>query len=83
MTEKGHRCGGRLQPREVQVRDEGFVYRVPGLVCDACGQELIDRETALAVEKSNTPTVIWEQPPASSRLDESQFISAPRVPVAV
>lgn len=81
-TERRHRCGGKLQPREVQIRDEGFAYRVAGLVCDACGEELIDRETAVTLERSATPTVSWDQQTVSSRLSGSQFILTARAQAA-
>lgn len=82
-TERKHRCGGMLQPREVQVRDDRggmlLVFRVPGLVCNTCQEELIERETMLAFEKSQTPTIVWAAPPASSRLFGSELIFDGRV----
>jgi len=71
-TDRKHRCGGILREQEVFIRDEVdrivMVYRVPGLVCDRCGDELIDRDTMVALEKSQTPTVIWDKP-ATSQLE--------------
>jgi YgiT-type zinc finger domain-containing protein len=64
-TEQKHRCGGTLQPREVQVQDEVgemlMVFRVPGLVCENCGEELIDREVMVALEKGRVPTILWSE----------------------
>ena len=80
-AERKHRCGGTLRPREVQVQDERdgmlLVYRVPGLVCDACQEELIERDTMLAFEKSQTPTVVWEAGPATSYVSEPIFNQTP------
>lgn len=63
-TERKHRCGGTLQSRPIQVQDERggmlMVYRVQGLVCEACQEEMIDRDTLLTLEKSQTPTVVWD-----------------------
>ena len=63
-TPRKHRCGGTLYPSPVNVRSvEGgltFQYRVPGLVCEACHEELIDRDTASNINKSLTPMpLIW------------------------
>ena len=61
-TPQRHRCGGTLFSRQVDVRSEEdgltFQHRLPGLVCDACNEELIDRDTAAQIEKSLTP-MIW------------------------
>jgi len=61
-TLRQHRCGGTLYPREVTVRSEdgglAFEYRILGLVCDRCREELIDRDTAAQIEKQMTPA-IW------------------------
>lgn len=79
-TERKHRCGGMLQSRDVQVQNEMgsivLVYRVPGLVCDACREELIDRETLLTLEKSQIPTVVWNTP-ATSHLSTRVFDEKP------
>ncbi len=76
-TGRQHRCGGTLAPRDVQILDEreGMVlgYIVPGLVCDKCHEELIDRDTALKLQGSQTPTVSWPKETASSRLDAGTF----------
>src|SRR5438445_10475515 len=77
-TQRKHRCGGTLHPREVQVvLDDGkgmtFAYVVPGLVCDKCGEELVERDTALEIErKAQIPTVVWRAP-VSSRLHTRIF----------
>lgn len=45
-----HRCGGTLSPRPVLVIIDDRTTNaavVPGLVCDKCGEELIDYKTAL------------------------------------
>lgn len=61
-TPQSHRCGGTLYSCQVDVRSEEdgltFQYRLPGLVCDVCNEELIDRDTAAQIEKSLTP-MIW------------------------
>jgi hypothetical protein len=63
-TERKHRCGGVLMAREVQVVIDdstgmSLSFRVDGFVCDKCHEQLIDRETALHLQPSQTPTVIW------------------------
>lgn len=62
-AERKHRCGGTLWPRDVQVQDERggmvLVHVVPGLVCDRCQEELVERETVLIYEKSQTPAAMW------------------------
>lgn len=72
-TGRQHRCGGTLVPRDVQILDEreGMLlgYIVPGLVCDKCREELIDRDTALKMQGSQTPTVSWPRQTATTRLD--------------
>lgn len=76
-VERKHRCGGSLWSREVRVQYERdsmlLVYRVPGLVCDSCQEELIERDTVLAFEKSQTPTLVWGVGPATSHLSEPIF----------
>lgn len=64
MTQR-HRCGGSLSAREVQVviaesAGFSFAFRVPGLVCDKCGEQLIERDTAMKLQASQTPTVVWD-----------------------
>ena len=80
-AERRHRCGGTLWPREVDVRDERdgmlLVYRVPGLACDVCQEQLIDRDTILAFEKSQTPMVIWGAGTAPSYVSEPIFNQTP------
>lgn len=76
-TERQHRCGGTLVPRDVRVLDEreGMVlgYIVAGLVCDKCHEELIDRDTALTMRGSQIPTVSWPRETATTRLDAVTF----------
>lgn len=59
-----HRCGGTLVAGEVQVVfDESagisLAYRVNGFICDQCHEQLIDRETAVQLQASQTPTMAW------------------------
>jgi hypothetical protein len=59
-----HRCGGTLSPRQVIVAtDEGSssVALVPGLKCDKCLEELIDRETARRLGE-HASLVSWDYP---------------------
>lgn len=82
-----HRCGrGILQHQEVQIRDEreGMVlmYLVPGFACDACGEELIDRETQRTYEATQTPLVILTSPStarSTTELPDSIFGDRPPV----
>lgn len=75
-TERKHRCGGALSPRQVQVQYESegmlVMYVVPGLVCSSCQEELVERDTVLTFEKSQVPTVAW-LPPATSYLNGPVF----------
>lgn len=61
-TQLKHRCGGTLSPRPLAIRSEeqGLIFQtlVPGLVCDRCHEELIDRQVAREIERNQTPT-IW------------------------
>jgi hypothetical protein len=64
MTPKKHRCGGALVEREVQVVVEdtpaiSIGYTVQGYVCNKCYEQLIDGETALQLQASQTPTIAW------------------------
>jgi len=77
-TERRHRCGGALVPRDVPVRDEkdgmSLTYVVPGLVCEKCHEELIERETATKIQGSQTPTVAWRtNDVATTSLDARLF----------
>jgi hypothetical protein len=76
-VQRQHRCGGTLAPRDVQVLDEreGMLlgYIVPGLVCDKCHEELIDRDTALKMQGSQTPTVSMPREAATTQLDARTF----------
>ena len=78
-TPRKHRCGGDLGAREVQlVIDESagisLGYRVHGFVCNKCHEQLIDRQTAVQLQASQTPTVAWSAgSTASTRLDEVRF----------
>lgn len=81
-----HRCGrGRLQLQEIQIRHEQegmeLIYFVPGFACDACGEELIDRETQRTYEATQTPIVIFTSPEiarATTELPDSIFGDRPR-----
>lgn len=82
MTASGdrkHRCGGSLVPRDVAILDEkdglSLGYVVPGLVCEKCHDELIERETALKLQGSQTPTIYWK-PPASGTTQLTQSVFA-------
>lgn len=76
-TERKHRCGGILRPEEVWVRLEGdrfiFAFLVPGLTCEKCREELVDRDTAVAIQRSRTPDAIYvllDQGPWSTALPD-------------
>ena len=60
-----HRCGGTLQPQEVEVRSEedglSFHYRVPGLICDKCHEELVERDAVTKIQRNLTPTIWFTQ----------------------
>ncbi len=68
-----HRCGGHLVSRDVTivVESDGISlgYVIPGVVCERCGDELIDRDTAVRLQASQTPIVSWHKA-ATTRLDE-------------
>ena len=70
-TPRKHRCGGTLQECKVQIQNDldgiVMVYRVSGFLCDKCGDELVERDTMVSLEKSQTPTMIWNEP-ATSKL---------------
>jgi YgiT-type zinc finger domain-containing protein len=74
-----HRCGGALVAREVQVvlnegDDISLSYRVHGFICDKCHEQLIDRETALQLQASQTPTIAWNaRRVASTELKAMKF----------
>ena len=72
-TPKQHRCGGALVARDVQLvlENDGMslAYRVHGFVCNKCHEQLIDRETALQLQASQTPTIAWRDGAASTQLD--------------
>jgi len=78
-ADRKHRCGGALVARNVQVVfDEGasisIGYIVHGLICNNCHEQLIDRETALQLQASQTPTIAWQpKPVASTWLDAMKF----------
>ena len=61
--EKKHRCGGTLYPREIEVCEEGeglvLRWMVPSLVCDKCSEQLLERETVIAIQRSRTPAATW------------------------
>lgn len=78
-TERKHRCGGKLVERQVQIVLEesaglSVAYRVDGLICNKCGEQLIDRETALKLQVEQTPTVVWRPERAGTTwLDAIKF----------
>lgn len=80
-TLRKHRCGGTLQPHQVVVRSEEdgltFQYRVPGLVCDLCHEELIDRDTASKIERSLTPTILFGEVEVGTFRTETIKLNAP------
>lgn len=51
-----HRCGGELQPQKIKVKKKiGFYYQtftVDGHKCDYCGDEIISRDTAFAIDEA-------------------------------
>jgi hypothetical protein len=51
-----HRCGGELQPQKVRIRKKiGYTYQsftVDGYKCDYCGEEIISRDIAYAIDQS-------------------------------
>lgn len=78
-TERKHRCSGELDAREVQVVLDGsdgisMSYRVHGFICNKCHEQLIERETALQLQASQTPTITWYPGRvASTQLNEVKF----------
>lgn len=82
VTGRTHKCGGILVPRQVTVliekNDISLSYVVPGLVCEKCHDELIERDTALKIQSSQMPTVFWHGSKIStSRLDAIIFGELP------
>lgn len=78
MADRKHRCGGVLAAQNVQVVLEkdgmSFGYVVPGLVCDRCTEQLIDRKIALELQASQTPTVAWHaEAVATTQLNATVF----------
>lgn len=51
-----HRCGGELQPAKVKINKKiGYytqAFTVDGHRCDYCGEEVISRDTALAIDEA-------------------------------
>ena len=51
-----HRCGGELQSAKVKIKKKvGYYFQsftVDGYKCDYCGEEVISRDTALAIDKA-------------------------------
>lgn len=78
-AERKHRCGGDLLGGQVQVvfeesDDISFGYRVQGFICNKCREHLIDRETALQLQVSQTPTIVWHPKGVGSTwLDAMRF----------
>ena len=63
-TERKHPCGGELLAREVQVVfDESdnisLSYRAQGFICNKCHEQVIDSDTALHLQASQTPAIAW------------------------
>ncbi len=87
MDEKRHGCGGVLRPSVVQVRyrvgDLLFIQaKVDGLVCDSCGEKLIDRDTAVAIEANvmglpQMVLMIKDRSVVTSQLDSGITINSP------
>ena len=53
-----------------------------GVVCDRCGEELIERDTAVDVQKSQTPAVVMELAAGTSILTQPIDIVLPYVVTA-
>ena len=51
-----HRCGGILSPVKVKVKKKTGLYfqnfTVDGYRCDNCGEEIIERDTAFAIDEA-------------------------------
>jgi len=51
-----HRCGGELKPAKVKIKkkvgDYFQTFTVDGHKCDYCGEEVISRDTALAIDET-------------------------------
>lgn len=64
---------GVLHERLLAVCNEtrGLVFQslVPGLVCDRCHEELIDRHVAREIERNQTPAIWFEAAPSTSRTE--------------
>ncbi|MBI1847113.1 MAG: YgiT-type zinc finger protein [Candidatus Rokubacteria bacterium] len=81
-TQQEHRCGGTLRPGRATIRvelDNGFeaIYNVPGFICDKCHDELINHDTAMAIQKDQLPGITWTPPETArpgSRLNEQVFV---------
>ena len=64
MSEHRHRCGGSLNPADVEIRHEiggGFllIHVVPGLACDKCHEELLEERTAREIQTTLHTPSIW------------------------
>jgi hypothetical protein len=87
MDEKRHRCGGLLRLAEVEVshRLGNLLFiqtKVDGLVCDSCGEKLLERDTAVALEAMvlglpQTVLLTKDHAEVSSQLDRGTTISSP------
>ena len=97
MTQETHRCGGSLQPTTIlwerpDTKGIQCFYQVPALECAKCGELLIERDVAHAmeavikgVEVTWQPICVWDKPISSGFADlmithstqPSKLISAP------
>jgi hypothetical protein len=55
-----------------------FSYPVMGFVCEKCGEELIDRQTAIEIQNSQTPVIVWRPLQTATTTLTSDLISASR-----
>jgi YgiT-type zinc finger domain-containing protein len=74
-----HRCGGTLSVQRVRIEDDSqtgmvLVYAVPGLICDACGEQFVEGGRVLEIESGQVPGTIWiRQPEPKSTLSVATF----------
>jgi len=81
MSERTHRCGGRLSEATVEIRhEEGgllIIQEVAGLVCDKCQEKLIEHDTVLAMQHLNLPSIWFSGQPIPQT---SEITSSPPLP---